>query len=235
MYISELRLQTHDLAAQCDFYSHLLDIPALSTESNELTLQIGITRLIFTQAPANERPVYHFAFNIPPQQFAEAKTWIAQRTPLTLNSAGADEFFFENWNAHALYFYDPAGNMVEFIARHTLEAPTRGPFGAQSLLNISEVGVVAEDVIEAVRQLQTQLGAPIYQGAGSDMFTPVGDERGLFIVVKRGRIWFPDTGIAAQPAPLSVTVSEGDTTTTFSGPPYQLHATESTEGTGNKE
>jgi catechol-2,3-dioxygenase len=232
MHISELRLQAPDLAALREFYAHLLAIPTLDTATDALTLQIGTSRLTFTQARADERPVYHFAFNIPPQQFAEAKAWIAQRTPLTLNSAGADEFFFENWNAHALYFYDPAGNMVEFIARHTLEAPTRGPFGAQSLLNISEVGVVTESVPETVQMLQTRLGVSVYRGAVNDEFTPVGDQHGLFIVVKRGRIWFPDTGIAAQPAPLSVTVSEGDTTATFSGPPYQLYAT---QGSGKRE
>lgn len=50
-------------------------------------------------------------------------------------------------------------------------------------------------------------GYLIYDGAGSDTFTALGDEHGLFIIVKRGRIWFPDTGIPAELVPLKVAVS----------------------------
>ena len=41
------------------------------------------------------------------------------------------------------------------------------------------------------------------------MFTPVGDEQGLFVVVKRGRMWFPDTGKAAELLPITVTTQVG--------------------------
>jgi hypothetical protein len=47
----------------------------------------------------------------------------------------------------------------------------------------------------------------VYDGAGSDTFTAVGDEDGLFIVVKRGRIWYPETGVAADVYPVAVTLA----------------------------
>ena len=46
-----------------------------------------------------------------------------------------------------------------------------------------------------VKGLCDTLGVTVYDGEGGDMFTAVGDELGLFIVVKQGRIWYPETGI----------------------------------------
>jgi catechol-2,3-dioxygenase len=166
--------------------------------------------------------IYHFAFNIPPQQFAEAKAWIAQRVPPLTDHTGADEFYFEAWNAHALYFSDPAGNIVELIARHTLASQSHQPFTEQSLLSVSEIGLVTDNVRDTVHLLRTRLGISSYQGTGNDEFTAVGDEAGLFIVVKRGRIWFPDTNKPAAVAPVSVTVAAGSTHATVAGPPYQV-------------
>lgn len=222
MDIRELRLLTSDLALQRDFYIQRLSLPAPLATPDRLTLQMGTSRLTFTPAPLDAHPFYHFAFNIPPQQFAEAKAWIARRVPLITNQIGADEFYFEAWNAHALYFYDPAGNLVEWIARHTLASQPHPPFTAQSLLHVSEIGLVTDSVPDTVHMLRAQLGVSLYQGTRSDEFTVVGNEAGLFIVVKRGRIWFPDTGKPAALAPVSVTVAEGGTHAAVAGPPYQV-------------
>jgi hypothetical protein len=74
-----------------------------------------------------------------------------------------------------------------------------------------------------VQLLEAELSAPIYDGAGSDTFTAVGDEHGLFIVVKRGRIWFPDTGTPADLFPVRVmTLADNGERGTLSGPPYQV-------------
>ncbi len=60
-----------------------------------------------------------FAFNIPENQFREAKAWLASRVEIARPN-GSDEIFYDDWNAHAVYFPDPGGNLVEFIARHNL-------------------------------------------------------------------------------------------------------------------
>src|SRR6266498_88265 len=55
------------------------------------------------------------------------------------------------------------------------------------------------------------------------LFTPVGDENGLLIVVKRGRLWFPEARIAATDAPLMVRISDQNATHyRIVGPPYRL-------------
>lgn len=67
------------------------------------------------------------------------------------------------------------------------------------------------------------MGISPYGGPGSETFTAVGDEHGLFIVVKRGRIWFPDTGKGAGMAPLEVEVSTGGGARyNLSGPPNEI-------------
>jgi catechol-2,3-dioxygenase len=206
MRIHTLKLSTQDLSTQRHFYANVLRLPVTLTHDT-LTVQAGATQLIFvqTQTPV----VYHFAFNIPENQLRNAKAWLNQRAPLAKNAAGVDEYDFTDWNAHAVYFYDPAGNILELIARHTLPNATTVPFNQQQILNVSEIGFATDDVPVTVRIMQTQFGLSSY-GAGSDTFAAVGDEHGLFIVVKRGREWHPQSGKYADVFPTTVTFSNSE-------------------------
>lgn len=203
MRILELQLVTTALPQQRDFYAGVFGFPALRAAPDTLVLQAGSSRLTFT-ATDSLAGVYHFAFNIPENQFSAAKQWISRHVPLIALSSGADEFYSESWDAHMLYFYDPAGNIVELIARHTLPQTSDAPFAGSSVLDISEIGVAAEDVPARVAEIHARTGAAEYHGPGRDTFTAVGDEHGLFIVVKRGRIWFPETGKPAEHLPVTV-------------------------------
>jgi catechol-2,3-dioxygenase len=207
MRIIELYLQTTDLSRQRDFYQDALGL-ATRIEREELLVQAGVTRLVFTQASGGLGGVYHFAFNIPQNRFDEAKAWLSRRLPLIKNNTGMDSFAFENWNAHSLYFLDAAGNILEFIARHNMANDSNEPFRERSILSISEIGLASDDVEATVKMLQAGLGVGIYDGEGSDTFTAVGDEDGLLIVVKEWRIWFPDTGQPAKLLPVAVSVAK---------------------------
>jgi catechol 2,3-dioxygenase-like lactoylglutathione lyase family enzyme len=195
MQVQELLLTTPDLSAQKTFYRNVLKLPVTAESEQQFTVQAGTTKLTFAQGALDG--VYHFAFNIPENQIAEARKWLA--VPLIKASDGRDEFFSENWNAHNIYFYDPAGNILELIARHTLPNASTEPFSEKSLLNISEIGIGVEDV----KAFTESCDLPHY-GSGSDEFAPMGDENGLLIVVKLGRVWFPDTGKPALEIPLRV-------------------------------
>ncbi|HEX8231177.1 MAG TPA: hypothetical protein VF826_17985 [Chloroflexia bacterium] len=224
MKIDTLELQTDDLLTQRQFYGDVLQLPAVAS-SETLQVQVGSSSLTFIQSTGSHNQAYHFAFNIPENRFEEAKAWIAERTPLITSSSGEDSFDFVNWSAHSCYFRDPAGNILEFIARHTLPNASNQPFDERGILSISEIGMASDDVIATVEQLQGA-GMPVYDGVGSDTFAAMGDEHGLFIVVKRGRIWFPDTGTPAGLLPLKVVVSlGGSATTVLSGPPYEVSHT----------
>jgi hypothetical protein len=130
---------------------------------------------------------------------------VAASVPLIRDHTGADDFHFADWNAHAFYFYDSAGNIAECIARHTLSNARGGEFAGRHWLGVSEIGVAVEAVPASVETLTVALGVPVYQSGGVD-FSPIGDEAGLFILVRRGRLWFPDTGQPAVPLPMRVAV-----------------------------
>lgn len=223
MKIQELRLPAPDIAVQRDFYLGVFGFNEAATSEGDLTIQAGSSRLVFYRATAGQEGAYHFAFNIRENAFAEAKEWVSRRASLIKNSAGDDQFHFGSWNADALYFYDPAGNILEFIARHDLApGPVEGAFDARGVLSVSEIGLSTEDVAATVTGLETGLGVEVYDGAGSDTFTAVGDIQGLLIVVKAGRVWFPDTGISARPLPVDCLIQVGETRYKLSGPPYSV-------------
>jgi catechol-2,3-dioxygenase len=223
MQIIEVNLLTSDLDRQRDFYTGLLEVPALETGGEELVLQVGRSCLRFTPGPPGWRGAYHFAFDIPEHQFDQAKAWLAERAPLIADGAGMDEFDFRNWNAHATYCYDPAGNVLELIARHDRPSAARQPFDGRSFLSISEIGLATDDLDGLLELLRDQLGAEVYRGSHSAEFAAMGDGHGLLILVKRGRVWFPETGVAADAYPVSVVVSgpRGETYR-ISGPPYKM-------------
>ncbi|MBK9229332.1 MAG: hypothetical protein IPO15_00255 [Anaerolineae bacterium] len=223
MNIHELRLKTNRLQEQRDFYHHLLGFPLLTADADQVALQVGSSTLIFAAAATPIPAPYHFAFDIPEGQFAEAKAWLAARVPLLTDASGADEFDFSAWNAHAIYFADRDGNIGEFIARHDLPSPATRAFGATSLLSISEIGLAVDNVLHLVERLQTSIHLPVYRQHPTATFTAMGDEHGLLIVVKDGRRWFPEERVAAHATPLTVVISDATAgQRTIHGPPYQI-------------
>ncbi len=206
MRMTELRLKTADLQAQREYYAHILRLPVIAERGGCLTIQAGSTRLVFEQED-HWRGRYHFAFDVPENQFDAAQKWITQRTSL-VKLDGQQAFKSAGWNANNFYFYDAEGNILECIARHNQANASDTPFSEKSLLYISEIGLATDDVTATVRDLCRNLNLSVYDGAGSDTFTAVGDEQGLFIVVKRGRIWYPNTGIASAVYPVTVELAD---------------------------
>lgn len=155
MKIVELEIHADDLSAQRRFYAEVLHLPTVETPGM-LSVQAGSSTLILRQSQDSRIQPYHFAFNIPPHRFEEAKVWLSQRIPLITSSTGEDTFHFTGWNADACYFRDPAGNILEFIARHTLSNDPGQPFDEQSIVCISEIGIASDDVKATVVSLQGQ-------------------------------------------------------------------------------
>ncbi|GAB4461477.1 MAG: hypothetical protein OHK0029_26810 [Armatimonadaceae bacterium] len=203
MHLDSLTLQTTDLDLLLPFYRDVLELP-VQQENETLRIQAGATTLQFQSARSTDDPArYHFAFNIPANRLPEAKQWVQSRVALIRDRNGDDAFFSEEWNADNIYFRDPAGNILELIARHNLENTTEAPFGPNQIRNISEIGVVPEDVSALREQLQREAALEPYRSF-SDEFAAVGDETGLFVIAAPGREWNPDSGLAAAPYPLEV-------------------------------
>lgn len=149
----------------------------------------GTTRVRFETGPG---VCSHFAVNVPPERFEEAVEWVRGRAALL-----HDDVDFPSWRARSAYFFDPAGNIVELIARE------RAP-GDELFLEVSEVGLPVDDVGSAVDWLESELGLPHFDGDRRN-FSAVGDDRGLFIVVPVGRPWLY-TDRPAPDAPLRVAI-----------------------------
>jgi hypothetical protein len=218
MQISRLELQTADLKAQALFYGEILELDTRIIAGTQVLIRAGASELVFTQSDAGKNNLYHFAFNIPENQLETAKKWLAQRAELLADENGNTTINSGTWNSQSLYFKDTAGNVLELIARHDLEN-TNDQF---EILSISEVGLATEGVPILVKSLQEKTGLLPYKGESSETFTAVGDADGLFIVVKQGRIWYPNTGIPAQLLPVNVHFQVDGKKMLLSGIPYQI-------------
>src|SRR5262249_55009325 len=119
-------------------------------------------------------------------------------------------YHFVNWNAHSCYFHDPAGNILEFIARHTLPNAAPGKFGVHDILSVSEIALVAPELATLADQIKQQLNIGDYPGTSPE-FMPVGNEHGFFILVRTGRIWLGGTS-QAEVHPVEVMVRSGQPT-----------------------
>jgi catechol-2,3-dioxygenase len=221
MKIQKLELVTADLQAQKDFYSRILELPAELTNSG-LLVQAGMTEILFSQAPSDFDGAYHFAFNIPENKFAAAKAWITNRTSSLRDKNGQEDFLSVNWNSDAVYFLDAAGNILEFIARYSLQNAAEEEFTSRQILNVSEIGLPSENVIGLANQLCTRLGLSVYKQEPNETFTPVGDEDGLFILPVKDRIWMPDSGVPARLLPVKVSGQTNGRDWEVRGVPYEI-------------
>jgi hypothetical protein len=196
MDIRRLELLSADVEAQKDFYGDVLELP-VRLDSMILEVQAGRSKLLFTHAPEFDG-AYHFAFNIPTNQFEAAKAWISNRIPLLRDENGNDEFHSENWNSSSVYFKDSAGNVLEFIARHDLKNAMNEEFNSRQILNISEIGLPSEDVVAFADVICKRLDVSVFRQAPNESFTPVGDDNGLLIIPVKDRIWIPNSGVPAR-------------------------------------
>jgi catechol 2,3-dioxygenase-like lactoylglutathione lyase family enzyme len=182
------------LAKMKEFYHDVLGFRILDQQPHRLQIAAGLTRLCFAPAqPAEGQPFYHFAFNIPENKIVAARNWQKERTELLPIPANLrdpaypdDVVDYRHWNAHSIFFFDPAGNVVEYIARHDLSNTAPGPFQSRDILYASEIGLIVDDVAHAASALKRIVGAGQYRG-GDSQFVALGNELGLLLVMKRGR------------------------------------------------
>lgn len=174
------------------FYGDVLGLP-LDGDA----IRIGETLLRF--GPGDGEPFYHFALLVPGDRFDPALAWARARVELL-----DDVFDFDNWNAHAVYFHDPAGTIVELIAHHGLEEDGRtGEFAAHELVGFSELGIVG-DPPELLRRLET-VGLELWDGEveRENRLGFVGERGRVLILSPPGRGWLP-TGRPAEAHPVEV-------------------------------
>jgi len=210
----EITLYTSKLKEQCDFYTNILKFPIIESNATQFSMRIGDSILRFKEVKNGTEPTYHYAINIPSNKYKKAKEWLQNKTPLL----GDDIFYFDFWDAHAMYFRDPAGNIGELIARHTLDNDREGEFSVSDLLCVSEIGTPVKNPSDFASELKTAYNLDAF---GSSMF--IGDENGLFVVVPVNRMWFPDYTLKASVYPTEIyTSDEGKDELKFKNYPYNI-------------
>jgi catechol 2,3-dioxygenase-like lactoylglutathione lyase family enzyme len=235
MHILSLDLLTNRLEETKQFYINQLGFPLKVQSTDAFTFKVGYTELTFQQAQTGDEPKYHFAMNIPAKQWSEAKDWLEEKgctllpTPsveeANIQSVEHDVVFFDAIQAYSLYFHDPAGNLVEFIARENLESNSSSSFDIGSILNISEIlFAFDQDLPEAMEKLCDHFHVEPYTG-DQKTFQILGDDEGTFILNDIRRGYYP-TQQRAEIHPLQMTVLGAKRDALYLKPyPYVVHST----------
>ena len=228
MEIADIQLKTAHLNDLKTFYTDTFDCPITNASTEEFTVNIGATDVTFAEVDDRTDPFYHFAINIPQNQFDDAVTWLSDRVELLSDADPGDrEFFSEDWNSHQVYCLDPADNILELIARHNLSNDSERPFGSETFRRVSEIGLPVPETRRAVEAIQDNIGVSLRDSHDSvlsddEYITPVGDDHGMFIVVKEGREWFPTRNQAAEVYPVSIRITDTSNEYVFPNLPYRI-------------
>jgi catechol 2,3-dioxygenase-like lactoylglutathione lyase family enzyme len=197
MDILEIELLTDDLEKTRKFYSEILGFDTVFSSANTVSFRTGESILTFNQS-TDVDPKYHFAFNIPCNKITEALRWISEKTEIIKTSDDKAIADFDTWNAKACFFYDNNENIVEFISRADLNTLSDMPFDILSVIAISEIGIVTDEPLVFADKLSAENKLSYFsKGKKSEDFVALGNDNGLFIVVRTSRNWYP-TNIKAQ-------------------------------------
>lgn len=207
----KVTLYTSKLKELKGFYEYQMGFRIIEEDETSFVLAIGDSQLVFQES--ERAGVYHYAFNIPGNQFTLAKGWASSRIDLN-RQEGMDEIYYANFNADAFYFQDPVGNVVEFIGRRNIDR--LGNFTVDSLLNISEVSITTPFVEEVGRQIE-DMDIPVRGNKGIDAnsLNFLGQGDAFIILVPPKRTWYFSKQ-KSETHPLSIELTDG----------RQIHITE---------
>ena len=209
MKLEQIQIQTNNIQETTAFYQDILGLSIIEKNSKWVTIQAGNSILKFIENSTFDS-IYHFAFNIPENKLEEAIEWCKNKVGLIAIEDQNVIANFEAWNANAIYFYDNNGNLLEFISRHDLENASTENFSSKSILNISEIGIVTENPLELGNQLIEKHALEFFsKNNNSEVFSALGDDEGLLIIVKPNRNWYP-TQTPSQSNPTEIRIQNNE-------------------------
>jgi catechol 2,3-dioxygenase-like lactoylglutathione lyase family enzyme len=215
MHIKKLRIASSIIEELRKFYIERLGFQELEGVggSDGLTFLAGYTEVTFF--PGVDDLKYHFAFNVRPDQLSDAIQFLEGKgISLIPEKPGNNTIVdFSDWWAKAIYFYDPSGNIVEFIARGAIAQAGNAPvFSTASLVGVSEIGIPVDDVAAMCEWVNTTHNIQAFARAKNTVhFSALGDDEGLLLFVETGRRWFMADFDAAK-CPVAVTLEQGGRT-----------------------
>ncbi|MFD2045421.1 VOC family protein [Ornithinibacillus salinisoli] len=193
MQINKVILYCNDLSVLKDFYVNRFGFTILRDVEDRFAIEIGNSVLEIIESKDMHAPFYHFAFNIPPNVFKQAKEWTKSKVALDEEN-GEDEVYFQFIDAHSIYFHDPSGNIVELIARKSSpQATDSESFSIKNLLNIGEISITTNEVIPVGKSLvEHRIPVRDNEQLISDGLNFLGDRDGgaFLLLTPENRRWF---------------------------------------------
>lgn len=201
-----VKLYTDKLKQLKGFYGNVLELKIIESADDYFKVVIGTSILIFQQA--TKETLYHFAINIPGNQFTLAKHWARKRVSLN-REAAVDEVYYSRFDADAFYFEDPAGNVIELIARRHVDKWS--DFSVDSLLNLSEVSITTPYVAEVGLQLQS-VGVHVsgHVDIEPDELNFLGSKDTFILLVPPNRRWYFSKRMSVT-SPIEIELTHGPT------------------------
>ncbi len=183
--LKKVILYTRELKQLKRFYMNVLSLPIDAVTSNSFNVQIGTSTIKFIEHEKEAR--YHFAINIPGNQFSIIKEWVRNRHPLERDE-GIDEIYRVKFNADSFYIKDPSGNLVEFIGRRTRDF--LGTFTLEAFYNLSEISIVTDSVNQVGELIQDE-AIPLYFNSKIDENNTnyLGKDDSFLVLTPEGREW----------------------------------------------
>jgi catechol 2,3-dioxygenase-like lactoylglutathione lyase family enzyme len=170
------------------FYGDRLGLGTAVRADGTVEVAVGDATLVLR--PAGDRPYHHFALLVPGDRLEAAREWVTAATELLAGERGP-LFEFGSWSARALYFTDPAGNIVELVSHRGIgESGRGGPFSAAELRGISEAGLVVADPAAAARVLD-DAGIPVWDGDPDAGIAFAGRQGHTLVLSSADRNWMP--------------------------------------------
>lgn len=199
-------LYTNQLKHLRGFYGNVLELPIEESTEEYFQMSIGTSTLIFRHSEL--KTSYHFAINIPGNQFTLAKHWAKERVILN-REAAVDEIYYARFEADAFYFEDPAGNVIELIARRNVDRWS--DFSVESFLNLGEISITTPFVEEVGEKLQ-EIGIPIsgHVQLNPDELNFLGKKDTFILLVPPHRRWYFSNRMS-ETSPLEIALEDGKT------------------------
>lgn len=189
MRFNKLKLGSKSVKKQQGFYADVLGFGIKKSTTDQLVIQAGFTEFIFSQQldPPN---LYHFCFLIPTGSLESSIQYLESREIELLPFQEEKIIHFDT--GRSIYFFDPDGNIAEFIERPSLDYPAKKTFDIIDVICVNEIGLPVLKTLGMSHELMTNKGVqPINPKAWNENFCWVGDHEGALIVVKEGRHWMP--------------------------------------------
>ncbi|MED4885611.1 VOC family protein [Lysinibacillus fusiformis] len=153
MKITRVKLVVHDVQKMQHFYCEQMGFALVKGTKDYFTIAVGESEMTFEKVSSHIQKQYHFALNIPCNLFQQAKDWANERVGL-LFSEGQDEVYFQFLKAYSCYFYDPEGNIVEFISRQEVNQKLHTTtFSIDQVLHVGEINLTTDDILAVAREL----------------------------------------------------------------------------------